>query len=237
MKFAYLALVPLLLAPESLLPTEFAAMAQQSRPGGSHGQGAKPPGGGSHGPGARPPGAGSNRPTNPGSGSNRPQPQPPRPGGNHVQPSRPGGGNQTRPPSQPGGNRPDRPGNHRPPAIKHPHRPGAGRPSTFRPMHAPGYRYPRGYGYRRWSIHMILPAIFLSSTYLFQDYAMIGVGPPPPATIGFATALTCCWWIAGPDGSWTLSIAHSIEESGRGAADYSSASMSFSSDSGLSVGA
>ncbi|TCU62046.1 nickel/cobalt transporter regulator [Novosphingobium sp. PhB57] len=218
MKFAYLAFVPLLLAPEGLLPLEFAAMAQQNRPGGSQGQGARPPSGGSNRPsGPGQPGAGGSRP--------QPQPQPTRPGGNQTQPSRPGGGNDNRPgqpgggnrpgqpggdhrpgqpgngnrPGQPGGNyrpgqpgsnyrpgqpgsgnRPGQPGYPRPPVVSQPHRPGAGRPSTFRPMRAPPYRYPRGYSYRRWTVRMVLPAIFLSSAYLFQDYSMVGVGPPPP---------------------------------------------------------
>ncbi|XJJ68047.1 RcnB family protein [Novosphingobium sp. BL-8A] len=74
--------------------------------------------------------------------------------------------------------------------MKQPHRPGTGRPNTFRPMHAPPFRYPHGYSYRRWQTRMILPAIFLSSAYLFQDYAMIGVGPPP---VGY-------YWVRyGPD--------------------------------------
>ncbi|WP_334183546.1 RcnB family protein [Novosphingobium sp.] len=174
MKFAYLAFVPLLLAPEGILPLEFAAMAQQNRPDGSHGQSARPPGGGGSGGANRPGQPGGGRPTNPGAGSNRPQPapqpvpqpQPTRPGGNHGQPGRPGAGNDHRPPQ--GGYRPGQPGANR-----------AGRPGTFRPMRAPAYRYPRGYTYRRWSINMMLPAIFLSSSYLFQDYGMIGVGPPP----------------------------------------------------------
>ncbi len=193
MKFAYLAFVPLLLAPEGILPLEFAAMAQQNRPDGSHGQSARPPGGGGSSGANRPGQPGGGRPTHPGDGSHRPQPapqpvpqpQPTRPGGNHGQPGRPGAGNDHRPPQggyrpgQPGANRPGQPGHQRPPVVNRPHRPGAGRPNTFRPMRAPAYRYPRGYSYRRWSINMMLPAIFLSSSYLFQDYGMIGVGPPP----------------------------------------------------------
>ncbi len=184
MKFAYLAFVPLLLAPEGLLPLEYAAMAQQNRPGGQQNQGARPPSGGSGQPGLG---------NNAGSGANRPQPQPTRPGGNQTSPGRPGNDNrpgqpgQSNRPGQPGNNdrpgnnnRPGQPGNSRPPVVTQPHRPGAGRPSTFRPMRAPAYRYPRGYSYRRWTVRMILPAIFLSAPYLFQDYAMIGVGPPPP---------------------------------------------------------
>ena len=46
-------------------------------------------------------------------------------------------------------------------------------------MRAPPYRYPHGYGYRRWKVRMVLPAVLLSSPYLFQNYAMVGVGRPP----------------------------------------------------------
>lgn len=180
MKYAYLALIPLLLAPDGLLPDEFAAMAQQQqRPGA-----ARPPSGG--GNATRPPSGGGNATRPPSGGDNATRP--PSGGGNATRPPS-GGGNATRPPS--GGHNARPPANNgRPPAVNTPHRPGAGRPNTFRPMRAPPFRYPHGYGYRRWRVHMILPAIFLSSAYLFQDYAMIGVGPPP---VGY-------YWVRyGPD--------------------------------------
>ncbi len=65
-----------------------------------------------------------------------------------------------------------------------------GRPSSFRPIHGPVYRYPRGYQYRRWSIGGLLPLIFLSSPYIYNNYYDLGVGPPPPG----------CYWVRyGPD--------------------------------------
>ncbi len=68
----------------------------------------------------------------------------------------------------------------RPPVVRPPHRPGAGRPPNFRPIHGPGFHYPRGYRYRRWTIGLLLPAIFLSNAYYYNSYADLGVGPPPP---------------------------------------------------------
>jgi Ni/Co efflux regulator RcnB len=41
------------------------------------------------------------------------------------------------------------------------------------------YRYPPGYSYRTWSVGAVLPPVFLSSTYYFNDFAMIGLRPPP----------------------------------------------------------
>ena len=139
----------------------------------------------------RPARPGTTRPARPDNGGARPQrPVRPNPGGPQIQPVRPGnGGPQIQPP------RPGRPGNGgpqiqpprpnpgggvRPPRPRPPHRPGAGRPPNFRPIHRPGWRYPRGYRYRRWSIGLLLPALFLSSTYYFDDYYDLGVGPPPP---------------------------------------------------------
>lgn len=96
-----------------------------------------------------------------------PQIQPPRPG-------RPGPGNggpQIQPP------RPGRPGQVRPP--RPPHRPGTGRPPHFRPIHGPGFQYPRGYRYRRWVVGLLLPHLFLSSRYYYNDWYGLGVGAPP----------------------------------------------------------
>jgi len=130
------------------------------------------------------PAPGTTKPARPG----RPQIQPPRPGGPQIQPPRPRpeiqpprpGGPQIQPP-RPGGPqiqppRPGRPGANRP---RPPHRPGAGRPPNFRPIHRPGWQYPPGYRYRRWAIGVVLPRLFLSNRYYFNDYANIGVGPPP----------------------------------------------------------
>jgi Ni/Co efflux regulator RcnB len=105
----------------------------------------------------------------------RPQPQPPRPGGPSILPIRPPGGGHDRPPprTQP---QPQP----RPPRPQPPHRPGTGRPPNFRPIHGPSYRYPHGYRYRRWTIGLFLPSIFLSSSYYYDDWAPLGVGAPPP---------------------------------------------------------
>ena len=46
-------------------------------------------------------------------------------------------------------------------------------------MQAPHYRYPRGYGYRRYNPGLILPSIFLGSSYYYSNYAALGFGRPP----------------------------------------------------------
>ncbi len=67
-------------------------------------------------------------------------------------------------------------------------RPGARQPATNywrnnrwtnRPVYAPAYRYPTGYGYREWSIGLILPSLFLGSGYYFQSYYDLGLSRPP----------------------------------------------------------
>ena len=67
----------------------------------------------------------------------------------------------------------------RPPPPTGPYRPGAGRPPSFRPIHGYPYRYPRGYRYRRWSVGLLLPAIFLTSAYYYDNYYALGLGGPP----------------------------------------------------------
>ena len=111
-----------------------------------------------------------------------PRPQPPRPGGPAVQPVRPGGPAVQPPRPGTGGPaiQPPRPGRPQPPKPQPPHRPGAGRPPHFRPIHRPGFQYPHGYRYRRWTIGLLLPSIFLSSRYYYEDYRTLGVGAPPP---------------------------------------------------------
>lgn len=59
------------------------------------------------------------------------------------------------------------------------YRPGSLRTSRFRPIQRPTFRYPSGYSYRRWSIGSLLPSLFLSNNYYFNDYSTLGVGPPP----------------------------------------------------------
>ncbi|HWK36849.1 RcnB family protein [Sphingomonas sp.] len=116
------------------------------------------------------------------------QAKPVRPGGPQVHPNRPGqGGPQVQPP-RPGGPQVQRPQPQppRPPAVvrpprpQPPHRPGAGRPPSFRPIHGPQFRYPRGYRYRRWTVGLLLPALFLSNSYYYNNYAAMGIGAPPP---------------------------------------------------------
>lgn len=109
-------------------------------------------------------------------------------------PGRPSGERPQNRPSRPSGQRP----NHRPrpptavhptQPIRPPSRPGV-RPPHFRPIHRPGFRWPHGYRYRRRGIGSILPHIFLSNYYYFNDWRLLGLGPPPP---GFV------WVRYGPD--------------------------------------
>lgn len=118
-------------------------------------------------------------------------------GQHHNRPSRP---NQrpdrpvTIQPVKPNRPNPHRPG-HRPPVTIQPvrphpgHRPGY-RPPHVRPIHRPHYRYPYGYHYRRWHAGLILPHVFLSNYYYFNDWGDLGIGPPPPGYI---------WVRYGPD--------------------------------------
>lgn len=126
-------------------------------------------------PPSRPnPGGPAIQPPRPGTGG--PAIQPPRPGtgGPAIQPPRPGTGGPAIQPPRPGRPQPPRPVKPQPP-----HRPGAGRPPHFKPIHRPGFQYPHGYRYRRWSIGVLLPALFLSSRYYYDDYSALGVGAPP----------------------------------------------------------
>lgn len=159
----------------------------------AQGQNGPPPGGPGAGPGQGQQGPGQNRPGNQRPGPNRPQgpgagagPGAGGPGG------RPGAGDQNRPGPGAGPGSGGRPPVHRPPA----HRPGSGsqyRPGAPRPPHhflsqgrwrpsirGPAFRYPPGYGYRLWVSGAILPRIFLSSAYYYNDYGLLGLGPPPP---------------------------------------------------------
>ena len=81
---------------------------------------------------------------------------------------------------------------HRPPA----HGPGPSpqfRPGRPRPPHhflsqgrwrpsirGPVFRYPPGYGYRLWGTGGFLPRVFLSTSYYYNDYGLLGLAPPPP---------------------------------------------------------
>ena len=50
--------------------------------------------------------------------------------------------------------------------------------------------YPRGWGYRRWGIGAVLPALFLAPAYYYSGWEEIGLTPPP---FGFQ------WVQYGPD--------------------------------------
>ena len=63
------------------------------------------------------------------------------------------------------------------------HGPGGGqfqyRGQQRQTIHRGDYRYPNGWGYRRWNNGQILPFLFLSQSYFFSDYYNYGFGPPP----------------------------------------------------------
>ena len=135
-----------------------------------------------------------NRPSRPNHRPDRPVTiQPVKP--NRPNPHRPG----HRPPVTIQPVKPNRPNPHRPghrppvtiqPVRPHPgHRPGY-RPPHVRPIHRPHYRYPHGYHYRRWHVGLILPHVFLSNYYYFNDWGALGIGPPPPGYV---------WVRYGPD--------------------------------------
>ena len=172
----------LLIMPDIAQAQEHARPASGGRPGATRPAPARPAPGGRPGM-TKPAPSRPVRPTNPGRPGGV---QPPRPGGPAIQPPRPG---RPQPPVRPGRPRPPvNPGhgNNRP---RPPHRPGY-RPPNFRPIHRPGWKYPAGYRYRRWTVGLLLPSLFLSSTYYFNDYANYGFGPPPYG---------CRWVRYGPD--------------------------------------
>jgi hypothetical protein len=47
-------------------------------------------------------------------------------------------------------------------------------------IYAPPFAYPTGWTYRRWGVGTVLPTVFLTKTYYYNDYAALGL--PPPAT-------------------------------------------------------
>ena len=131
---------------------------------------------------------GSNQPgqqQRPGSG----RPGSGRPDGDRPGGDRPGGGDRPdAAPNKPApGPRPPapRPPTSRPPAAPRP-------PYGRRPPHrflsgggwhhsirGPAFRYPPGFSYRAWTTGSILPSVFLTPSYFFDDYAPLGLGPPP----------------------------------------------------------
>jgi hypothetical protein len=49
------------------------------------------------------------------------------------------------------------------------------------PVHfARPWVYPPGWGYRRWAIGAVVPALFLVPAYYYTEWAALGLTPPPP---------------------------------------------------------
>jgi Ni/Co efflux regulator RcnB len=92
-----------------------------------------------------------------------------------------------RPGAGPGPNRPadqQRPPTSRPPVARPPY--GRRPPHRFlsgggwhHAIRGPSFRYPQGFSYRVWTTGAILPSIFLTQSYFYDDYAPLGLGPPP----------------------------------------------------------
>jgi Ni/Co efflux regulator RcnB len=102
-----------------------------------------------------------------------------RPGDRGPRPETPQGNH--RPPPNPG-HRPARPPSPQPRPPSWGRRPphhflsqGRWRPS----IRGPVFRYPPGFAYRRWAAGATLPPLFLSSPYFYDNYAPLGLGPPP----------------------------------------------------------
>jgi len=45
--------------------------------------------------------------------------------------------------------------------------------------HGPAFHYPRGWHYRRWVVGAILPSLFLSTDYFYDNYGALGLEAPP----------------------------------------------------------
>jgi Ni/Co efflux regulator RcnB len=125
-----------------------------------------PPGGGEHrgpGPGARP--GGDHRGPGPGARPGGAEHRGPGPGARPENFRGPGPGRARGPEPglRPGGWLRDR-GWHR---------------SGSR-FHAPSYRYPSGFGYRRWAFGAFLPGAFLGADYFIGSYWTYGLPAPPP---------------------------------------------------------
>jgi Ni/Co efflux regulator RcnB len=145
------------------------------------------------------PAPGQTRPAKPARPTKPPvaKPKPARPQPGRPQPARPRPPTGVTPLPQPVKPRPPKPnpgrpkppkprppGSHHPAKPRPPHkwptwRPGQQRPPHFKPIHRPGWHYPHGYRYRRWTIGLLLPALFLNRNYYFYDYDTLGIGPPP----------------------------------------------------------
>jgi Ni/Co efflux regulator RcnB len=51
---------------------------------------------------------------------------------------------------------------------------------SFARIEGPAYQFPRGYGYRRWEIGALLPAIFYEPAEYYGGWAPLGLQSPPP---------------------------------------------------------
>lgn len=100
------------------------------------------------------------------------RPKPTRPSPTRPKPVRPRPPNGNRPVIQPV--RPVRPVRPTRPI----HHPGY-RPAHVHRIHVSVYRYPRGYRYHRWVIGRVLPRIFLSNQYYYDNWYDLGFGAPP----------------------------------------------------------
>lgn len=184
-----------------------------SKPGGTPGRPTtqpRPPGNGSGTPPGRPGnGGGPSRPNPPGRPNPPSKPQPPKP-----QPPRPQPPKPQPPKPQPPRPHPPRPQPPKPqPPRPQPGHPPGGRPPGHRPppnaqplppkgnqywhrghyygrIRGPAFVYPPGWHYRRWTIGVRLPPLFLTPTYLYPGWAALGLGPPPPGYV---------WVRFGPD--------------------------------------
>ncbi|HWA88948.1 MAG TPA: RcnB family protein [Rhizomicrobium sp.] len=47
-------------------------------------------------------------------------------------------------------------------------------------IHGPAFRYPHGWARRHWAVGAVLPALFLTNEYYYDEYAGLGLQSPPP---------------------------------------------------------
>jgi Ni/Co efflux regulator RcnB len=108
------------------------------------------------------------------------QDQGPRRDSDRPNTARPDAGRPNRP--SPG----TRPPAHRPPVAARPPHIGPRPAHRFlsgggwhRSIRGPAFRYPPGFAYRSWATGAILPSIFLAAPYFYDDFATLGLAPPP----------------------------------------------------------
>jgi Ni/Co efflux regulator RcnB len=126
------------------------------------------------------------RPAKPKPPPHKPRPPKPRPPAHKPKPPAhrpPANGHKPKPPPhhpRPPAHRP--PAHHPKPPVWHKPRPNQWywRGRWVNRIRGPVFHYPRGYGYRHWSVGGILPALFLVSTYFYDDIGPLGLEAPPP---------------------------------------------------------